>query len=141
MKRALGIDYGDARIGLALSDEVGFMAHPLETIHLKKVEPIARIAEVISKHDVETLVIGLPRNMDGSYGPSAEKVRTFADRLRARVANPIVLWDERMTTLEAQRDLHAAGRDTRSSREVIDQAAAQKILQSWMDSQPGLSTL
>jgi len=137
MKRALGIDFGDSRIGLALSDDIGFMAHPLETIPVKETEPIGRIAEVAEKNDVETIVLGLPRNMDGTYGPSAEKVRAFAEQMRARIAIPIILWDERMTTMQAQRALHEAGRNVKRSREVIDQVAAQTILQSWMDSRIG----
>ncbi|MEO6055072.1 MAG: Holliday junction resolvase RuvX, partial [Chthoniobacterales bacterium] len=106
-----------------------------ETIHVKATEAIGRIADLVEKNDVETIVIGLPRNMDGTYGPSADKARAFADHLRARLSNPIILWDERMTTLQAQRALHDAGRNTKQSRKVIDQVAAQTILQSWMDSQ------
>ncbi|MEO8351616.1 MAG: Holliday junction resolvase RuvX [Chthoniobacteraceae bacterium] len=134
--RALGIDHGEARIGLAISDELGMLAHPLETIVLKEVaDPVARIAEVVGRDKIGTIVLGMPRNMDGSYGPASEKVKAFAEKLRAAVACPVRLWDERMTTKAAQRSLHAAGRNTKQGRSVIDQAAAQLILQGWLDSQ------
>jgi putative Holliday junction resolvase len=133
--RALGIDHGDARIGLAISDELGMLAHPYETLVVKDTDPISRIAHIVDDKKIEAIVIGLPRNMDGSTGPAAEKVRVFAERLRGRVACPVRMWDERLTTVAAQKSLHAAGRNTKQSRAVIDQAAAQLILQGWLDSQ------
>jgi len=135
VNRVLGIDLGEARIGLAISDELGMLAHPLETIALKEVEPLGRIAEIVDRDRVETIILGLPRNMDGSYGPAAEKARAFAEKLRARVPCAVKLWDERLTTVAAQKSLHAAGRNAKQSRAVIDQAAAQLILQGWLDSQ------
>jgi putative Holliday junction resolvase len=134
--RALGIDHGDARIGLAISDELGMLAHPLETIHLKEVaDPFARIAAIVTRDKIGQIVLGLPRNMDGTYGPAAEKVRAFADKLRATCPCPVKLWDERLTSIAAQRSLHEAGRNVKNSRAVIDQVAAQLILQGWLDSQ------
>ncbi|HET6408599.1 MAG TPA: Holliday junction resolvase RuvX [Chthoniobacteraceae bacterium] len=135
MIRAIGIDHGDARIGVAISDELGMLAHPMETIHLQKGDPLPRIKEIVDSKKIGMIVLGLPRNMDGTYGPAAEKVRAFAELLKAAVPCPVKLWDERMTTKAAQRGLHAAGRNTKQSREVIDQAAAQLILQGWLDSQ------
>lgn len=136
MKRALGIDHGDARIGLAISDELGMLAHPLETIHLKEVaDPVAHIAAIVTRDKIAVLVIGLPRNMDGSYGPAAEKVRAFADKARTATGCEVKLWDERLTSVAAQRSLHEAGRNVKNSRQVIDQVAAQLILQGWLDSQ------
>jgi putative Holliday junction resolvase len=136
MKRALGIDHGEARIGLAISDELGMLAHPLETIHLRDVaDPLARIAAIVERDKIGMIVLGLPRNMNGTYGPAAEKVRAFAETLRARVACEVKLWDERLTSVAAQRSLHEAGRNVKQSREVIDQVAAQMILQGWMDGQ------
>jgi putative Holliday junction resolvase len=135
MKRVLGIDHGDARIGLAISDELGMFAHPLATLHMKDGDPIAKIAEIATRDSIETVVLGLPRNMDGSYGPAAEKVRAFAGQLRAALTCPVTLWDERLTTVAAQKSLHAVGKNTKQSRRIIDQAAAQLILQSWLDSQ------
>jgi putative holliday junction resolvase len=135
MIRAIGLDHGDARIGVAISDELGMLAHPLETIHLKEGDPLLRIRQIVDANKIGMIILGLPRNMDGTYGPAAEKVRVFADQLKAAVACPVKLWDERMTTKAAQRSLHAAGRKMKQSREVIDQAAAQLILQGWLDSQ------
>ena len=136
MKHALGIDHGDARIGVAISDDLGMLAHPLETIHIKEVaDPIARIAALVASKDVGHIILGLPRNMDGSYGPAAEKVRAFAETLRAACGCEVKLWDERLTSVAAQRSLHEAGRKVKDSREVIDQVAAQLILQGWLDSQ------
>lgn len=136
MNRALGIDLGEARIGLAISDELGMLAHPLETIHLKEVEdPIGLITSIVEREKIAIIILGLPRNMDGSYGPAAEKSRTFAERLRARTPCEVRLWDERLTSVAAQRALHDAGRNVRQSRAVIDQVAAQLILQGYLDSQ------
>ena len=136
MKRALGIDHGEARIGLAISDDLGMLAHPLETIHLKTVpDPLARIAEIVTRDQIGMIVLGLPRNMNGTYGPASEKVKEFAEKLRAKVPCEIKLWDERLTSVAAQRSLHEAGRNVKNSREVIDQVAAQLILQGWLDSQ------
>ncbi len=137
MTRALGIDLGEARIGLAISDELGMLAHPLETIRVKDVrDPIARIAEIAGRDKIGTVVLGMPRNMDGSYGPAAEKTRAFAELLKARLPDcPVKFWDERLTSVAAQRVLHENGRNVKQSRAVIDQVAAQMILQGWLDSQ------
>ena len=136
-KRALGIDLGEARIGLAISDELGMLAHPLETILVKQIaDPLAHIAQIIEQKKIEAVVIGLPRNMNGSYGPAAEKAKTFATQLLDKVQQcEIKLWDERLTSVAAQKALHASGRNVKQSRAVIDQVAAQMILQSWLDSQ------
>ena len=136
MSRALGIDHGDARFGVAISDELGMLAHPLETIVVKETEPLRRIVEIVGEKTIGTIVLGLPKNMDGSSGPATEKVRAFAAQLRAQLpACKVVLWDERLTTVAAQKSLQAAGRTEKQSRSVIDQAAAQLILQGWLDSQ------
>ena len=136
MNRSLGIDLGEARIGLAISDELGMLAHPLETIHLKETaEPVSRIAAIVERDRIEMIVLGLPRNMNGTYGPAAEKARAFADLLKTRVTCPVKLWDERLTSVAAQRSLQEAGRKVKDSRKVIDQVAAQLILQGWLDSQ------
>ncbi len=134
MQRILGIDHGEARVGLALSDELGMFAHPLETIVVKKIEPARRIGEIVKREKVALLVLGMPRNMDGSYGPAAEKVKAFAEILKQRTGLEIKFWDERMTSLAAQRVLHDVGRKVKDGRKVIDQVAAQIILQSYLDS-------
>ena len=135
MKRLLGIDLGEARIGLAISDELGMLAHPLETIHLKKVsDAVGHIARIVERDEIKTIVLGLPRNMDGTYGHAAQKSRAFADRLRAQIPCEVLLWDERLTSVAAQRALHESGRNIKQSRAVIDQVAAQLILQGYLDS-------
>jgi putative pre-16S rRNA nuclease len=133
--KILGIDLGEARVGLAISDDLGMLAHPLETIAVKQTDPLRRIAEVVARDKVTRVVLGLPRNMDGTYGPAAEKSRVFAEKLRAAVPCEVVLWDERLTSVAAQRALHEMGRNVKQSRPVIDQVAAQMILQGWLDSQ------
>ena len=136
MKRALGIDLGEARIGVAISDELGMLAHPLETIHVKEVpDPTARLALIVERDKIGMIILGLPRNMNGTYGPAAEKARAFADLLRSKTPCEVKLWDERLTSVAAQRSLHEAGRNVKNSRQVIDQVAAQLILQGWLDSQ------
>ena len=134
--RVLGIDYGEVRIGLAVSDDLGMMAHPLETVETAKVDsPETRIAEVARERRSETVVIGLPVRMDGTEGTAVEKVRAFADRLKSRIDKriEIVFVDERLSTVEAQRALHEAGKNEKASREIIDQAAACVILQDYLD--------
>ncbi len=135
MKRALGIDPGDARIGLAISDELGMLAHPLETILVKSGDPIERIAAIVERDKIGIIILGMPRNMNGTYGPAAEKTKTFAEKLKAKVACEIKFWDERLTSVAAQKSLHETGRNVKQSRSVIDQVAAQMILQGWLDSQ------
>lgn len=136
IKRILGIDLGEARIGLAISDELGMLAHPLETVHLKEVaDPVERIAAIAVRDDISKIVLGLPRNMNGTYGPASEKARAFAEKLTQRIGCEVKLWDERLTSVAAQRSLHEAGRTVKQSRAVIDQVAAQLILQGYLDSQ------
>ncbi len=135
---ALGIDYGEARIGVAGSDALGMLAHPLETVDARRAGALQRIAAIAEQRGAEVLVVGMPYRLDGSRGPAAEGVEAFADRLRAAVpGRRVVTWDERLSTVTAQAKLHAAGRDIRRSRAVIDQAAAVEILQCWLDAQAG----
>jgi len=135
MNRALGIDLGDARVGVATSDDLGMLAHPLETIQVKSGGVLKRILELAKEKSVTTIVVGMPRNMDGTFGPAAEKAREFIEKLKAETTCRVVPWDERLTTVSAQRSLHEAGRKAREHRAVIDQVAAQILLQSWLDSQ------
>jgi len=135
MTRILGIDAGEARIGLAISDELGMLAHALETVRVKEGNPFQRIAEILQREKIGTVVIGLPRNMNGTYGPAAQKVREFATALQKAAPCAVKFWDERLTTVAAQKSLHEAGRNAKTSREVIDQVAAQLILQGYLDSQ------
>ena len=135
MTRILGIDVGEARIGLALSDELGMLAHPLETVQVKVGNPIKHVAEVVAREKITTVVVGLPRNMSGTYGPAADKAREFATRLQVLTLCKVKFWDERLTTVAAQKQLHESGRNTKNSRQVIDQVAAVLILQGYLDSQ------
>ncbi len=134
---ALGIDHGDARIGLAISDALGMFAHPLETVPARDADAaLERVLKIIAERSPAVVVIGLPRNMDGSQGPAAEKVRAFGARLSGRAPQCTVRWiDERLTTVAAQKALQANGRNTKNSRGVIDQVSAQMILQTYLDGQ------
>lgn len=132
---ALGIDYGDARIGIAATDPVGIMAHPVETIHCQQTDPISRISEIVKQRDIKTLVIGIPIRMNGEEGSAAVKVRAFAEKLHKALPHlPIVYIDECLTTVIAQEKLHAAGKKAKQFRPIIDQVAAVEILSTWLDS-------
>lgn len=130
--RALGVDPGSVRIGLALSDDLGFMAHPLQTLKTGK-ESIAQIAALAAEKNSQVIVIGLPRNMNGSYGPAAQKSRELAATITPMTKARVILWDERLTTAMVTKQLQLAGRNTREQKAVIDQAAAVQILQDWLD--------
>jgi len=134
---ALGIDHGEARIGLAITDPIGILAHPLETIHVQKTAPLERINALISQRQVKQIIIGLPYRMDGSEGTAAKKIRVFADELRESLASPlpIIFIDERLTTVSAAEKLHAAGRNAKKQKNIIDQAAAVEILSDWLNQQ------
>ena len=130
---ALGIDHGDARIGIAATDDFGILAHPVETIDRSKTDPIERIAQIAGLRRIRTLVVGLPVRMDGSEGDSAAKVRAFAGLLRERIPHiPLVFEDETLSTSSAAAKLREAGRNARQQKSIIDQAAAVEILNSWM---------
>jgi len=132
--RVLGVDFGRARIGVAISDELGFLAHPLETIPAKGIEVAAkRIGEIAREKKVERVVLGLPRQMNGELGAAAAEVNAFAEKLRRLLPCEVVLWDERLTTSAANRALRDSGQKTRHTRGVVDQVAAQMILQGYLD--------
>jgi len=134
-KRWFGIDFGEARTGVAISDPLGSFAIPFRTLPGGR-QTLAPLVAAARQEGVAGVVLGLPKNMDGTLGPAAEKVQQFAEQLRAALPEiEIVLWDERMTTLEAQKRLHEAGKNTRSSRKIIDQVAAQILLQNYLDAQ------
>ena len=130
---ALGIDYGEARIGIAATDDFGILAHPVETIERARTDAVERICQLAERRKSRTLVLGLPLRMDGSEGESAAKVRVFADLLRERLPTiPLVFVDETLTTSSAAGKLREAGRNARRQKSVIDQAAAVEILNTWM---------
>ncbi|MDP6860251.1 MAG: Holliday junction resolvase RuvX [Verrucomicrobiales bacterium] len=132
--KALGVDYGEVRIGIACSDDLGMFAHPLETVQACEANPIARIAEIVDQKSIAIIVIGMPRSLDGSYGKAAQKVSDFVDKITSTMPTiKVVTQDERFTTTLAQQKLHDAGHSIKSSRHLIDQAAAVEILQSYLD--------
>lgn len=138
MNRVMGIDHGRARIGVAVSDELAFLAQPLCTLDARDEDAaIAEIVRLGREKQVARIVVGLPRNMDGSRGPAAEAAEAFAGKIREAADCPVTLWDERLTTVAAERSLREAGRNARNSRAVVDQVAAQILLQSWLDAQSG----
>ena len=129
---ALGIDHGEARIGLAITDAVGILAHPLETIQVKTSDPIARIKEIVAQRGIQQLVIGLPLRMDGTEGTAADKIRKFAGLLTNEIDLPLDFMDERLTTVAAAEKLHQAGKNAKKQKSIIDQAAAVEILNLWL---------
>ena len=135
VRRVLGVDFGQARIGVAVSDELGMLAHPLETVSANPINAATkRIAQLAAEKDVEAVVVGLPRHMSGAAGAAAEEVNAFVAKLRPLLRCKVVLWDERLTTTAAHRALRDAGKKTRATRGVVDQVAAQMILQGYLDS-------
>ena len=132
MSPALGIDFGSVRIGLAISDELRLLAHPLETISAKRDIP-RRIAQIVSERHIGTVVVGVPRKMNGQIGKAAEDAIAFANKLRTILACEVLTWDERLTTAAAHRSLRMAGKKTKETRGYVDQVAAQLILQGYLD--------
>lgn len=131
----LGIDPGDARIGVARSDPSGFLATPVETVRRGKGD-LARIAALVAEEEAVEVVVGLPRSLSGGEGPAAVKAREFAARLARRVAPvPVRLCDERLTTVSAEAMLRDRGRKGGKRRAVVDQAAAVLILQHALDTE------
>ena len=128
----LGIDHGEARIGIAITDPVGIMAHPLETIHVKNTPPIPRISALVKERQVKQLVLGLPIRMDGTEGTAAEKIRTFGAQLAQAINLPLHYIDESLTTVAAAEKLHQAGKNAKKQKSIIDQAAAVEILSAWL---------
>jgi putative Holliday junction resolvase len=140
--RILAIDYGSARIGVAISDPTGTLARPLPFLPAKADAKLAReIAELAKKEEAHLLLLGLPRNMDGSSGEAATKVQAFAATLGQATAIPIKLIDERLSTVQASRQLQETGKNTRKQRDRIDSEAASVLLQGYLDSQQRFSIL
>ncbi len=132
--RLLGIDHGDSRIGLSISDELASFAHPYRTLQ-RDTRVFHEIRLIVERERITGIVIGLPKNMDGTLGQSAAKAKAFGAELALVIPTiNILFWDERLTTLEAQRALHAAGKNAKQSKKMIDQVAAQILLQSYLDS-------
>ena len=133
--RVLGVDYGDRRTGLALSDEKRFLAGGIGTICEGGMRATAKkVAETAATRGAGVIVIGLPKNMDGSEGPRAEKSREFKAMLDAESGLPVVLWDERRSSIEAHAILHANGKKEKKHRKTVDAVAASLILDGYLRS-------
>ena len=128
------MDVGSRRIGLAISDLLGFTAQGLDTLHRQnKRADFAQLERVIREHDVTEIVMGLPLRMSGAEGIQAEKMQAFAEEIRRRFKLPVHLWDERLTSAQANRLLRETEMSIKRRGAVVDQMAAVLILQSWMD--------
>ena len=134
--RLLGLDFGDRRIGVAVSDELGLTAQPVLTLVRKNLkQDLKSLGRLLRRFGCSAIVLGNPLYMSGDISPQAAKTHAFAESLREAFAVPIHLWDERLTSAEAHRHLHAAGRPGSEHRAVVDQVAAVLILQSFLDAQ------
>ena len=139
MNPILALDFGRARIGAAISDELQLMAHPLETIPANE-QASSRVAEIVREKKVDHVVAGLPKRLNGQIGLAATEVLQFVEKLRAILPCHVVTWDERLTTAAAHRALRDAGKKTRHTRGYVDQVAAQMILQSYLDWRAAIAT-
>ena len=132
--RIMAIDYGDAHTGVALSDPTGLLAGTSTTIHSRKAEEVLRrLKELVEENRVEELVMGFPRNMDGTEGPRAQLYRDFAARVEEATGLKPVLWDERRTTVDAHRILFEGGKNGKKRKTMVDAVAASLILENYLD--------
>lgn len=134
--RIMGIDFGDSRIGIAMSDPLGWTAQGMETINWKGSfsKPVERIGQIVREYKVEKVVIGFPRNMNGTVGPRGERTLEFIEALAGEINIDIIKWDERLTTVAANRLMHETGVKTSKKKGIVDQIAAVYILQGYLDS-------
>lgn len=137
--RILALDHGTVRIGVAISDELKMLALPLEFIPSAPfADFLVRLKQLLKEKEVELILIGMPRNMDGSYGPAAQKVREFIAVLKETITVPMKTWDERLTSVQAHRLLGEAGIKAKERKGKVDRSAAAILLQSYLDSQSGI---
>ncbi|HJC51121.1 MAG TPA: Holliday junction resolvase RuvX [Candidatus Anaerostipes avistercoris] len=136
--RILGLDYGTKTVGVAVSDELGLTAQPLETITRKDANKLrrtyARIEELVREYQVDSIVLGFPKNMNNTVGERGNATMDFRDALVRRTGVPVILWDERLTTVASERVLIESGVRRENRKQVIDQIAASFILQGYLDS-------
>ena len=131
--RIMAIDYGDAHTGIAISDPTGFLAGTTTTIHSRKEEVVLEeLSKLVEQYKVEELVMGFPRNMDGSEGPRADLYREFADKVEEATGLKPVLWDERRTTIDAHRILFESGQNAKKRKKTVDAVAAALILEGYL---------
>jgi putative pre-16S rRNA nuclease len=135
--RVLGLDLGDARIGVAISDPEGRLAVPLGTVPTGAPQDLKAIAKLVTENDVSAIVVGHPISMSGAAGPRARQAEEFAGALRSFLDIPVELHDERLSTVEADRALREAGASGRERRRAVDRSAAAIILQAWLDRRRG----
>lgn len=134
--RIMGLDVGDKTIGVAVSDAMGWTAQGVETIRRQSLQKdLERIAELIGQYEVTEVVVGLPKNMNGSIGPRGESCQAFAHKVEEHTGLPVRLWDERLTTMAAEKMLIAADVSRQKRKQVIDKMAATLILQGYLDAQ------
>ena len=132
--KIMAIDYGDAHTGVALSDPTGFLAGSATTIHSRKEEVVlSELARMVRENQVDELVMGFPRNMDGTEGHRAELYRAFAGKVEEATGLKVVLWDERRTTVDAHRILFEAGKNAKKRKKTVDAVAASLILEGYLD--------
>ena len=130
----MGVDYGDSRTGLSVSDPSGFLAGSPSVIHEWNYDKLVdKLVDFIGQNKIEEIVLGWPKNMDGTAGPRAEKCEKLAETLRERTGLPVILWDERRTTVAAHDILHQSGKKMKKHRKTIDAVAASLILQGYLD--------
>lgn len=136
--RILGLDYGSKTVGVAVSDPLGLIAQKVETIWRKQEnklrQTLARIEELIAEYEVEKIVLGFPKNMNNTVGERAEKALEFGEMLKKRTGLEVIMWDERLTTVEADRTLIEAGVRRENRKQYLDGIAAVFILQGYLDS-------
>jgi putative holliday junction resolvase len=135
--RVLGLDIGEKRIGVAVSDELGWTAQGVEIIRRSSGDDswLERLGQLIESYQVDTIVVGFPRNMDGSIGQRGEACREIAEKIRQRFSLPVHLWDERLSTMAVERTLIEADISRKKRKKVVDQMAASWILQGYLDAQ------
>ena len=134
----MAIDYGDAHTGLAVSDATGLLAGYVEVVHSRRTgEVLAAVERLAAEYSVDEIVLGYPKNMDGSLGPRAEKAEAFAQELRGKVSLPVVLWDERRTTIDAHNILISAGKNGKKRKKIVDGVAAALILEGYLTYKKG----
>jgi len=135
--RVLALDFGKRRIGLAVSDELGITAQGLETLERTNVrEDLARLVQLIAERDVSLILMGNPLHMSGREGRQAEYTRDFAERLRQAAGVPVEYWDERLTSVQAERVLRESGISIQKRAQAVDRLAAVILLESYLDSRP-----
>ena len=138
--RIMAIDYGDAHTGVAVSDPTGFLTGFTTTVTAYRPERVAeQVAALAREHGAEELVLGHPRNMDGTRGPRAEKAEALAELLREATGLPVILWDERRTTIDAHNILASAGKRAKARKKTVDAVAAALILEGYLTFRRGTS--